>query len=165
MLFEADCEFGGAKSLDSYPVYYKLLHHLTDSSFLRGRRSIFCTSTSWPTGHPKALYLDSLCLAHFFDLISLGLFMTWVCLLTLAVDHANPSGYPSQSCKLPLIRVGGSDPNFRRVLVRLQFPTLSSRLSFCKQECTWVHTVCVSSPAVCLGGCRCTRFFIYKMKH
>lgn len=37
MLFEADCEFGGAKSLDSYPVY-KLLHHLTDSCSLAGQK-------------------------------------------------------------------------------------------------------------------------------
>lgn len=161
MLFEADCELGGANSLHSYPVY-ELLLHLTDSC--RGRKSTFCTSASWPRRHPKASYLDSLCLPHCFDLISLGLFMTWFCLLTLAVDHANPCGYPSQSCKLPLIQVGGSDPHFRRVLVSLQFPTLSSRLSLCKQECTGPHTVYASSPAVCLGRRPCTGFLIYQMK-
>ena len=163
MLFEADCEFGGANSSDSYPVY-KLLHHLTDSCRLAGQKVNLLHFTSWPRSHPKASYLDSLCLPHFFDLIGLGLFMTWFCLLTLAVDHANPYGYPSQSCKLPLIQVGGSDPHFRGVLVRLEFPALSSRLSFCTQECTGGHTVYASRAAVHLGGRPCTRFLIYKMK-
>lgn len=38
MLFEADCEVGGANSLDSYLVY-KLLHQLTDSCRLAGAES------------------------------------------------------------------------------------------------------------------------------
>ena len=75
-----------------------------------------------------------------------------------------PIWVPKSVLQAPPIQVGGSDPHFRRVLVRLLFLTLSSGLSFCKQECTGGHIVYASSPAACLGGRPCSRFLIYKMK-